>query len=102
MTDAAAAAPADATVVVFHSAVMLYLDQDGRQRFADIMAGLGRAIGRKVVWLSNETTGVFPQVDARLPAGLDTAHRFVQTVDGRAIALAGQHGAVYDTKPLKV
>lgn len=97
VTDAAAAAPADATVVVFHSAVMLYLDADGRQRFADIMGGLGRAIGRNVVWLSNETVGTFPSVDVQVPAGLDTAHRFVQTVHGHAIALAGQHGAVYET-----
>ena len=101
VTDAAAAAPPDATVVVFHSAVMLYLDADGRQRFAEIMSGLGRTIGRRVVWLSNETVGNFPSVDAHLPEGLDTAHRFVQTIDGRAIALAGQHGAVYETAPFR-
>lgn len=101
VTDAAAQAPADATVVVFHSAVLLYLDAAGRQRFADIMAGLGDAVGRRVLWLSNETTGTLPSIDAQLPADLDTAHRFVQTVDGRPVALAGQHGAVYETLPFR-
>jgi hypothetical protein len=101
VTDAAAQTPADATVVVFHSAVLLYLDADARQRFADIMAGLGQTVGRRVLWLSNETTGTYPAVDAQLPAGVATDHRFVQTVDGRAVALAGQHGAVYETTPFR-
>lgn len=99
VTEAAAAAPADATVVVFHSAVMLYLDEAGRERFTGIMSGLGRAIGRNVVWLSNESTHVFPHIDARLPHGLDVGARFVQSRDGVPIALAGPHGAVYDTTP---
>jgi hypothetical protein len=97
VTDAAAEAPEDATLVVFHSAVLLYLDPAARARFADIMAGLGRAIGRSVVWLSNETAGTYPEVDALLPTGLDTTQRFVQTRDGAPLALAGQHGAVYET-----
>lgn len=101
VTDAAAAAPSGATVVVFHSAVLLYLDSEGRERFAGTMAGLARAIGREVVWLSNETTGTFAAVDAQVPARLDTAHRFVQIVDGRPVALAGQHGAVYETAPFR-
>ena len=101
VTDAAAAAPSDATVVVFHSAVMPYLDEAGRGRFAGIMAGLGRTIGRNVVWLSNESTGVFPPIDARLPPGLDVGARFVQSRDSQPIALAGPHGAVYDTTPFQ-
>lgn len=101
VTDAAAAAPPDTTVVVFHSAVMLYLEEDGRQRFAEIISGLGRAIGRNVVWLSNESTGVFPEIDAQLPPGLDVGARFVQSRDGDPIALAGPHGAVYDTVPFR-
>ncbi len=101
VTDAAAQAPADATIVVFHSAVLLYLDAEGRQRFADIMAGLGEAVDRKVLWLSNETTGTYPAVDAQLPPGIRTDHRFVQTIDGHPVALAGQHGAVYETRPFR-
>lgn len=99
VTDAAAAAPAEATLVVFHSAVLLYLDAAQRLRFTEIMAGLGAAIGRDVVWLSNETMGTLPAIDAQVPAGTLTDHRFVQTWNGRAIALAGQHGAHYETGP---
>ena len=101
VTDVAATAPAEATLVVFHSAVLLYLDAEQRRRFADIMAGLGAEVGRKVVWLSNETTGTLPEIDAQVPAGTRTDHRFVQTWDTRPIALAGQHGAVYETTPFR-
>ena len=99
VTDVAAAAPPEATLVVFHSAVLLYLDAAQRRRFAAIMAGLGAAIGRRVVWLSNETTGTLDEIDAQLPPGTPTDHRFVQTWDARPIALAGQHGALYETAP---
>ncbi|BDV30107.1 DUF2332 domain-containing protein [Microbacterium terricola] len=101
LPDVAAAAPPDATLVVFHSAVLLYLDDAQRRRFADLVAGLGRAVGRRVVWLSNETVGTLPEIDAQVPAELDTAQRFVQTVDGVAVALAGQHGASYETTPFR-
>lgn len=101
VTDAASAAPAESTVVVFHSAVLLYLDADGRREFADLMAGLGARIGRRVVWLSNETLGTLPEIDAQVPAGTATDHRFVQTWDARPIALAHQHGASYETAPFR-
>lgn len=101
VTAAAASAPADATVVVFHSAVLLYLDADGRREFADLMAGLGERVGRRVVWLSNETLGTLPEIDDRVPAGTVTDHRFIQTHDAHPIALAGQHGAVYETAPFR-
>jgi Uncharacterized protein conserved in bacteria (DUF2332) len=100
LTDVAAAAPADATLVVFHSAVLQYLDPPQRRRFADRMAGLGAEIGRTVVWLSNETRNTMaavPEIAARVPSGIATEQRFVQTWNGRPIALAGQHGAVYET-----
>ncbi len=100
VTDAAAAAPADATVVVFHSAVLLYVDAAGRQKFAEIMAGLGDTIGRRVVWLSTETQGTLHSIDARMPPLLETGGRFVQTWNGLPIALAGQHGAVYETRAI--
>jgi hypothetical protein len=99
LTDVAASTPEDATLVVFHSAVLLYLDAGQRRRFAGLVEGLGDTIGRRVVWLSNETKGTLPEIDARIPVELETAHRFVQTVDGVPVALAGQHGAVYETRP---
>lgn len=99
--DAAASAPADATLVVFHSAVLMYLGAAARQRFAETMIGLAGAVGRRVVWLSNETRGVFAAVDATLPRGLRSHHRFIQTRDGMPVALAGQHGATYETAPFR-
>lgn len=102
VTDAAAGAPADATVVVFHSAVLLYLDAAGRREFADLMSGLGERTGRHVVWLSNETLGTLPEIDALVPAGTATDHRFIQTWDALPIALAHQHGATYETTPFEM
>lgn len=99
LTEVAAASPPEATLVVFHSAVLLYLDAAARRRFADLVAALPAAIGRRVVWLSNETLGTLPEIDARVPADAMTDQRFVQTVDGVPVALAGQHGAVYETRP---
>lgn len=94
---AAAESPADATLVVFHSAVLLYLDDPARRRFVDLVGELGRSIGRRVVWLSNESQHTMRAIDDRLPPGAETSQRFVQTVDGVPVALAGQHGAVYET-----
>ncbi|MDN3496376.1 DUF2332 domain-containing protein [Planococcus sp. APC 4015] len=101
LVDVAGSAPSDATLVVFHSAVLLYLDAAERARFADIVTGLPQAIGRRVVWLSNETVGTYSSIDAQVPTDAVTDHRFVQTVDGVAVAFAGQHGAVYETTPFR-
>lgn len=101
LVDVAAEAPPEATLVVFHSAVLLYVSPADRRRFADLVAGLGRAIGRRVQWLSNETRGTLPEIDALVPTDAATDHRFVQTLDGRPVALAGQHGAVYETAPFR-
>jgi hypothetical protein len=51
-----ARAPAEATVVVYHSAVLAYVAPEDRERFAGMVRGLG------VVWLSNEAPGVAPGV----------------------------------------
>jgi len=50
----AAQAPADATLVVYHSAVLAYVDPPKRQAFAEAVRDLG------AVWLSNEGDGVLP------------------------------------------
>lgn len=101
LEDVAASAPRDATLVVFHSAVLMYLDPPSRDRFAALASDLGRRLDRDVVWISNETVGTFSTIDARLPPGIDAAGRFVQTVDGVPVALAGQHGAVYEVAPFR-
>ena len=86
------------TLVVFHSAVLLYLDADERRRFADLMAGLGAAIGRRRgLAVERDVSARSPRSTRRCPTGRRTDHRFVQTWNLRPIALAGQHGAVYET-----
>ncbi|MFS0733591.1 DUF2332 domain-containing protein [Microbacterium sp. 1P10UB] len=101
VTPVAAEAPREATLVIFHSAVLLYLDAEARRRFADTVMGLSARLDRPVLWLSNETAGTLPEIDARVPAGLAVDHRFVQTVDAVPVALAGQHGAVYETSAFR-
>lgn len=82
----AAEAPPDATLVVFHSAVLAYVDAADRERFAESVHDLGRA--RRVVWLSNEAPGVI--VKTSVPAGGPA--RFVLARDGVPLALTGPHG----------
>lgn len=85
-------APAGATTVVFHSAVLAYLAPDDRRRFA---AGLR---GRDVVWVSNEAPGVVagpdPGAGAEPPPDAGAAARFVVRVgpDARPVAVADPHG----------
>ncbi len=57
----AAQAPSDATLVVFHSAVMAYLDAEARDRFRATMARL--AADRGCHWISNEGHTVIVQAD---------------------------------------
>lgn len=77
-------------VVVFHSAVIAYLEEDDRRRFQQMMTGLV-ADGR-CHWVSNEGKRVLPGVTAtgpEVPADLPT---FVLGVDGRAVAWTHGHG----------
>jgi hypothetical protein len=79
----AARAPAGATLVVYHSAVLAYVRGDGRQRFAETVRGLG------AVWLSNEGPGVLPGITVPATEGSP----FVLVRDGRtAVALTDSHG----------
>lgn len=83
----AAQAPEDATLVVFHSAVLSYVPLDRRQRFVDQVQKLPGH------WISNEGPRVLPEVSALVPAGReDTRHRFLTAVDGRPVAWSGGHG----------
>ena len=52
----AAKAPTDATLVVYHSAVLAYVDDPKRRAFAAAVPDLG------AVWLSNEGAGILPGV----------------------------------------
>lgn len=82
-----AEAPADATLVVFHSAVLTYVAPEGRRRFVDQVADLPGH------WISNEGPAVLPELAARVPAAReDTRHRFLTALDGRPVAWSGPHG----------
>ena len=79
-------APSDATLVVFHSAVLAYVDAAGQHAFTDLMSDLDAC------WVSNEAPGVVPGT------AIDTgeASRFVLARDGAPLALTGQHGHTID------
>ena len=77
-------------VVVFHSAVIVYLDETDRARFQDLMTGLVSA-GR-CHWVSNEAVNVLPDVSARISVP-DDHMGFVLGIDGRAVALTHGHGS---------
>ena len=79
-------APTGATVVVFHSAVLAYLDTAERQAFTSTMQ---RA---DVRWISNEGPHVVPTTGT-LPASPDpTKALFVLAHDSRPVAYADPHG----------
>ena len=87
-----AEAPSDSQIVVFHSAVLAYLDAPRREEFAAIMRA-----HPEVVWLSNEGAGVLPETSAQLEArGVSLEGRFVLSVNGIATALTGPHGQSYE------
>jgi hypothetical protein len=86
LPELAAAAPADATLVIYHSAVLSYVGEPDRRRFADTVRGL------PAVWLSNEAPGVLADVPAP-PQPSDDAS-FVLVRDGRTpLAFTDGHGA---------
>ena len=79
-------APAEATLVVFHTAVLAYLTrQRERDAFAEQVIDLG------ATWVSNEAASVFPWITDKLerPPPPD---RFVLAMNGEPIALTGPHG----------
>ncbi|MEV0650570.1 DUF2332 domain-containing protein [Phytomonospora sp. NPDC050363] len=83
----AAQAPADATLVVFHSAVLTYIrDESQREAFAETVASLPGH------WISNEDVKVFPRHAVPVAQPDDGPEPGVVALDGRAVALSGPHG----------
>jgi len=80
--------PAGATLVVFHSAVLAYLDDDDRARFAAAVRDLPGH------WVSNEGPRVLPDlVRADPPAGSAVGPApLVLALDGEQVAWAEGHG----------
>lgn len=81
-----ARAPAGATVVVFHTAVLAYLDEEATRRFSATMARL------PVRWLSNEGQKVVPAVLERMREVPADSTDFLLALDAEAIAYAQPHG----------
>ena len=77
-------------VVVFHTAVIAYLEPEDRTRFHEMMTDLV-AEGR-CHWVSNEGKRVLPQVTGTGPEVPEELATFVMGVDGRAIAWTHGHG----------
>jgi hypothetical protein len=95
-----AQAPTGASVVVFHTAVLAYLDADARQRFTDVMNRL------QVTWIANEARGVVPGVSERLEElalNARSTSDFVLARNGEPIAFTQPHGrALQWIEPPKV
>jgi hypothetical protein len=80
----AARAPADATLVVFHTSVLYQVPPPRREAFAEVVAGLPGH------WIASETPNVLPY-DA-LPTPPDDALRNVLALDGTPLAWTAPHG----------
>ncbi|MEN3121584.1 DUF2332 domain-containing protein [Janibacter sp. LM] len=91
---ARAAAP-DATLVLFHSAVIAYLDAAGRRRWSEVATATlerVRAEGGRAHWVSNEGPGVLPEVAAGAGCGPATSADFCLGLDGRGMGWTHGHG----------
>jgi hypothetical protein len=84
----ASGAPADATLVVYHSAVLAYVDDDRRRAFARAVRELG------AVWLSNEGAGVLADV----APDVDPAHYLLVRDGSDVLARTDPHGTWLDWK----
>ncbi len=85
-----AEAPRDATLVVFHTAVLAYVTPpEARRPFVDTVRG------SRAVWISNENPPVFPEIVARAPLPTPRA-RFLLSVNGEPKAWTGPHGQSLD------
>ena len=83
----AAEAPRDATLVVFHTAVLAYVkSQEDRAVFARTVRELG------ATWISNEAPGVFPEVSAKVSRSCPP-HHFLLSLNEEPIAWTDLHGA---------
>lgn len=81
--------PEGSHVVVFHSAVLVYLDAARREAFTHLVSSL-----LDVTWVSNEGFGVLPGVTEQVWMAADG--RTILAVDGKPVALVGPHGQSYE------
>ncbi|HUI16756.1 MAG TPA: DUF2332 domain-containing protein [Alphaproteobacteria bacterium] len=80
-------APKEATLVIFHTAVLYYvMPQAERQIFATQVKSLGP------YWIANESPSVFPDIAKRAGTG-GTPGRFLLSVNDTPVAWTDPHGA---------
>jgi hypothetical protein len=85
-----ATAPRDATLVIFHSAVLGYvLPPAAREQFVATVRETGAE------WISNEPPGVFPSIAKGVPPSPEKA-RFLLARNGTPVAWTGPHGQSLD------
>lgn len=85
------AAASGTTVVVFGSAVLAYLTPEARREFEGVVRDL------PCRWIANEGAGVIKSVATRLPVPVsDISGRFVVSLDGVPVGVAGGHGQSLD------
>lgn len=84
-----AQAPRGSRTVVFHSAVLVYLEPDRRSRFVELMRSMP-----DVTWVSNEGEHVLPSVTGQVAVPI--GGRTVVAVDGVPRALVCPHGQSYE------
>lgn len=82
----AAQAPAHATLVIFHSAVLSYVPTDKRSAFVSLVTSMSGH------WISNEAPGVVPGIPTVAAAASDESVRFQLALDGRVVATTAPHG----------
>jgi hypothetical protein len=82
--------PEGSTALVFHTVVLPYVPSERRAEFVNLVRDLG------VRWISQESPGVLPDVDAQLPDPDEARGRFVLALDGRPLALSAPHGGRLD------
>jgi len=86
----AATAPKDATLVIFHGAVLGYvLPASAREQFAATIRQTGAE------WISNEPPEVFPSIAKGVPPSPEKA-RFLLARSGTPVAWTGPHGQSLD------
>lgn len=93
LADIAHEAPSDATLVITHSAVLAYLNDDQRAEAQRAM----RATGARIVSL--EGVDVVPDITMSLPTEFHADRRFVLALDGEPLGLAAPHGGTFEGLP---
>jgi hypothetical protein len=79
-------APKNATLVIFHTAVLAYVADPGERE------AFGARAMQHGTWISNEMPGVFPEIAKRAPARGPAGH-FLMALNGAPVAWTDPHGA---------